>query len=54
MKGRKLELKPIIWRRRNKQTFNLNRMQKQELKKKKMKKGLGTAGTTLNVPTSKS
>ena len=38
--------------RRKKQIFNQNRMKKQELKK--MRRGLGTSGTTLNVPTSES
>ena len=32
--------------------FNQNRMKKQEFKK--MKRGLGTTATTLNVPTSES
>ena len=32
------------------ETFNQNRMQKQEFKK--MRRGLGTSRTTLNVPTS--
>ena len=31
-----------------------NRMKKQELKKKKLRRGLGNSGTTLNVPTSES
>ena len=31
------------------ETFNQNRMKKQEFKK--MRRGLGTSGTTLNVPT---
>ena len=35
-----------------KETFNQNRMKKKELKK--MRRGLGTSGTTLNVPTSES
>ena len=34
------------------ETFNQNRMKKQEFKI--MRTGLGTSGTTLNVPTSKS
>ena len=37
---------------RKKETFNQNRMKKQEFKK--MRRGLGTSGTSLNVPTSKS
>ena len=36
--------------RRRKETFNQNRMKKQEFKK--VRRGLGTSGTTLNVPTS--
>ena len=50
--GRKLGLKSKVWSRRNKQTFNQNRMKKQEFKK--MRRGLGTSGTTLNIPISKS
>ena len=42
----------MIRRGRKKQTFNLNRMKKQECKK--MKRGLGTYGTTLSVPISES
>ena len=34
------------------ETFNQNRMKKQEFKK--MRRGLGTSRTSLNVPTSKS
>ena len=34
------------------ETFNQKRMKKQEFKK--MRKGLGNSGTTLNLPTSKS
>ena len=44
MKGRKLGLKPIIWSRREKETFNQNKMKKQEFKK--MRRDLGTSGTT--------
>ena len=36
---------------RKKETFNQNRMKKQEFKK--MRRGLGTSRTSLNVPTSK-
>ena len=35
------------------ETFNQNRMKKQEFKKK-MRKGFGTPGTTLSTPTSES
>ena len=54
--GRKPGLKSTVWSRRKKETFNQNRMKKQEFKKKKKKKrrGLGTSRTSLNVPTSKS
>ena len=45
-------LKSMVWTRRKKQTFNQNRMKKQEFKN--MRRGLGTPGTTLNFPTSKS
>ena len=48
----KLGLKSTIWSRKKKETFNQNRMKKQELKK--MRRGLGTSRTTLNVPTSES
>ena len=50
--GRKPELKSMVWSRRKKETFNQNRMKKQEFKK--MRRGLGTSRTTLNVPTSES
>ena len=50
--GRKLGLKSMVWTRRKKETSNQNRMKKQEFKK--MRKGLGTSGTTLNIPTSES
>ena len=52
MKGRKLGLKSMVWTRRKKETFNQNRMKKQEFKK--MRRGLETSGTTLNIPTSES
>ena len=51
MKGRKPRLKSTIWSRRKKETFNQNRMKKQEFKKMR---GLGTSRTALNVPTSES
>ena len=44
---RKLELKSMVWSRKKKETFNQRRMKKQKFKK--MKRGLGTSGTTLNV-----
>ena len=50
--GRKPGLKSTVWTRRKKETSNQNRMKKQEFKK--MRRGLGTSGTTLNVPISKS
>ena len=49
--GRKLGLKSTVWTRRKKETFNQNRMKKQEFKKMR---GLGTSRTSLNVPTSES
>ena len=52
MKGRKPGLKAMLWTRRKKEMFYQNRMKKQEFKK--MRRGLGTSGTTLNVPTSES
>ena len=45
-------LKSMVWTRRRKETFNQNRMKKQQFKK--MKRCSGTSGTTLNTPTSKS
>ena len=52
MKGRKQGFKSTIWNISKKQTFNQNRMKKQEFKKNR--RGLGTFVTTLNVPTSES
>ena len=52
MKRRKSGLKSTIWSRRKNYTFNQNRMKKQEFKK--MRRGLGTCSTTVNVPTSES
>ena len=51
VKGRTLGLKSMVWTRRKKETFDQNRMKKQEFKK--MRRGLGTSRTTLNIPTSK-
>ena len=50
--GRKPGLKSTIWCRRKKETFSQNRMKKQEFGK--MRRGLGTSETTLNVPTPES
>ena len=50
--GRKPGLTSRVWSRRKKETFNQNRMKKQEFKK--MRRGLGTSRTSLNVPTSES
>ena len=52
MMGRKLGFKSTVWSRNKKVTFNQNRMKKQEFKK--MRRGLGTSRTSLNVPTSES
>ena len=52
LKGRKLELKSMIWTRRKKETFNQNRMKKQEFKK--MRRSSGTSRTILNISTSES
>ena len=49
--GRKLELKSMVWTRRKKETSNQKRMKKQEFKK--LRRGLGTSRTSLNVLTSK-
>ena len=43
-------LKSTVWTRRKKETSNQKRMKKQELRK--MRRGLGTSRTSLNVPTS--
>ena len=43
----KLGLKSTVWTRRKKQTSNQNRMKKEELGK--MRRGLGTSRTTLNI-----
>ena len=48
--GRKLEIKSKVWTRRKKETSNQERMKKQEFKK--MRRGLGTSRTSLNIPTS--
>ena len=48
--GRKLGLKSTVWTRRKKETSNQKRMKKQEFQK--MRRGLGTPRTSLNVPTS--
>ena len=42
--GRKLGLKSMVWSTRKKETFNQNKMKKQEFKK--MRRGLGTSRTT--------
>ena len=43
--GRKPGLKSMVWTRRKKETFNQNRMKKQEFKK--MRRGLGTSRNIL-------
>ena len=50
--GQKPGLRSMVWTRRKKKTFNQNRMKKQEFKK--MRRGLGTSRTSLNIPPSKS
>ena len=50
--GRKPGLKSMMWTRRKEETFNQNRMKKQEFRK--MRRGLETSRTSLNVPTSES
>ena len=47
---RKLGLKSMVWTRSKKETSNQKRMKKQEFRK--MRRGLGTSRTPLNVPTS--
>ena len=48
--GRKLGLKSMVWTKRKKETSNQKRMKKQEFRK--MRRGLGTSSTSLDVPTS--
>ena len=48
--GRKLGLKSTVWTRRKKETSNQKRMKKEVLRK--MRRGVGTSRTCLNVPTS--
>ena len=48
--GTKLEFKSMLWARKKKETSNQKRMKKQEFGK--MRRGLGTSRTSLNVPTS--
>ena len=50
--GKDPGLKSMVWSKKKKETFNQNRMKKQEFKK--MRRGLGASRTSLNVPTSKS
>ena len=50
--GRKLGLKSMVWSRRKEETFNQNRMKKQEFEK--MRRGLGASRATLNIPAFKS
>ena len=52
VKGSNLGLKSMVWSSRKKETFNQNRMKKQEFGK--MRRGLGTSRTSLNIPTSES
>ena len=47
-------VKSTVWTRRKKETLNQKRMKKHEFKKMRMRRGLGTSRTTLNVPTSES
>ena len=49
---RKLGLKSMMWTRRKKETSNQKRMKQQEFRK--MRRGLETSRTTLNVLTSES
>ena len=50
--GKKLGLRSTVWTRRKKETFDQNKIKKQEFRK--MRRGLGTSRTSLNVPTSES
>ena len=48
--GKGTRVKSTVWTRKKKETFNQNRMKKQEFKK--MRRGLGASKTPLNGPTS--
>ena len=50
--GKKPGLRSTVWTRRKKETFDQNKIKKQEFRK--MRRGLGTSRTSLNVPTSES
>ena len=50
--GGKLGLRSMVWTRRKKETSNQKRMKKQEFGK--MRRGVGTSRTILNIPTSAS
>ena len=52
VRRKKLGLKSTVRTRRKKGTSNHKRMKKQEFKK--MRRGLATSRTTLNIPTSES
>ena len=52
VKGRKPGFKSTVWTRTKKETFTQDRMKKQEFKK--MRRGVETSGTTLNIPISES
>ena len=52
VKGRKPGLKSTIWNTKKEKACNQNSRKKKEFKN--MRTGLGTSGTTLNVPTSES
>ena len=52
VKGKKPGLKSIMWNRQKKKKFSQNRMKTQDFKN--IRRGLGTSGTTLNIPTSES
>ena len=55
--GTETGIKSMIWNERKKETFNQNRIKKQEFKKikqNKIRRGEGTSRTTLNGPTSES
>ena len=50
--GKETGTQIMVWIKRKKETFNQNRMKKQEFKK--MRRGLGTSRTTSNIPTCES
>ena len=47
--GKEIGTQSTVWNKRKKDTSNWNKMKKQEFRK--MRRGLGISGKTLNIPT---